>query len=1074
MRFFTLTAAAVGLLTVIIFSPSPAQPEATFPRFPASSPDGSMIAFSYAGDIWTVPTTGGHAARLTTHSGYEYHPRWSPDGQWIAFDGDREGFADVYIIPAAGGQSQRLTWLDTQNHVCCWTPGSDTLIFASSRDDRYPDYSRLYSVPLAGGTPMPVIEAYSSQATLSPDGGQLWFTFNGVQWWRKGYRGSQAGQVWQYDRTSGEYTAVTDTLEKRSGEDFLSGSSSWPMAGANGVLYLLSDRDGTDNLWKRSANGAWSQLTHYAPDGARFPNISADGSTIVFEQGLSLYVMRDEAEPQAVSIIAPRDDPERFPQRMHYSRNASRVAFSPAGRQLFVEVRGEVFAGRIVGDDDKAARKPARSLSNDLPSRDGDFTLSPGGDSLIFVSDRDGDRDLYLVYSDDSAVKALSEAKKLHLEQLTNDPAEDHGPVWSPDGKSVLFVRGKGELWALDLKERRERLLRPGWSMMQYVWSPDGQWIAYACEDDEFNSDVFILPAEGGASVNVSRHPDEDEQPVWSADGKKLGFRSKRRENNWDIYFVFLQRADDDKYLADWAEERWQAAAKDSPSDKKKNKDKEKDQDDEESKTVTVSIDTTDIFRRVRSVTSLPGEEGLFDISPDGENFVFAANFEGEWDIYSIKWTSRDQKRLTNGGKAPQWLKFSPDGKRVRFLDKIGLAQSVKADGGGSEDYPFDAYMAVDVIAERLQKFDEVWRGLNDEFYHPNFHGHDWAALRDKYRPMVPYASSERDFGDIINMMIGELNSSHCGYGPSGGGDEHNVGRLGLDFDPAYSGEGLQITHVLPKGPCDRLNVSLQPGDVLLAINDEFITPATNIHRLLDRQVDEQVYLTYRRGKEEQTVTVRPMGRWLIGRLTYDEWVQARREEVDRLSDGKLGYLHIQGMGEPSLARFEAELYSRGAGKEGLVIDVRFNGGGYITDYLLTMLEARRHAVTFPRGGGPGYPQGRLPLYSWVKPIVVLCNEHSFSNAEIFSHAIQTLGRGQLVGVPTAGGVISTDWRGLLDGSGYRVPMRGWYIGDNPTRDESRNMEGHGAVPDVIVPMRPDWISPADDAQLRAAVKTLE
>ncbi len=1074
MQFLKRTFLAQIFFCAVIFTGVAfAQDNATFPRYPSLSPDGQRIAFCYVGDIWQVDVAGGCAVRLTTDPIYEHSPQWSPDGQWIAFNARREGYEDIYIIPATGGQSQRLTFMDAGSKICSWSPTSDAVYFTSRRDHVYPDYPLLYRIPLAGGTPLPLMDGYCHDAVVSDDGSEILYVLNGMAWWRKGYRGSKSAEVWRYNFNQKSHTAITDTIKKIDGEAFRHPSSEFPQYGKDGEIFLISDRSGSRNIWKRGISGNWSQLTHFTQDDVRFLKISANKEILTFEQGLEIYTLKPGEEPRKVNIIAPYDNLELFPERTQFTNSAKRVTFGPNDRQLFVEVRGEVFAGRIVDEKDEAARKDARCLTGDTPFSDGDFALSPGGDSLVFVSDREGNRDLYLIFSDDPATTELTEAKSLKLERLTTDPGEDHRPRWSPDGKKIGFIRGNGNLYALDLKSKKERLILPGWSMNRYTWSPDGKWIAYAREDNDYNSDVFVMPSEGGASVNISRHPDEDSNPVWSADGEKLGFSSRRRENNWDIYFVFLKLEDHQKYYSDRAEERFLKGAPSKEDDKKDEKKESKEDKADKKDEVVVEIDTTDIFRRIRTVTSLLGEENHFDISPDGESFIFTSDIDGERDLYSIKWNGKDQKRLTNGGKSPKWFAYSSDGKKIYFLDKGGRANSISADGGGSKDYPFKAYVTIDRIAERMQKFDETWRGLNNEYYDPDFHGVDWQAMRDKYRNWAPYASTENDFHTIMNIMIGELNSSHSGYNSPRGGKDHRVGRLCLDFNQKYTGDGLQITHVVPWGPCDRGNVHLQSGDILLAIDGALIYPTTNINKLLDEKSYQAVELIIKSGKKETSHVVRPMGRSLAGRLRYDEWVQNRRAAVESLSGGKLGYLHIKGMGDPSLSKFEAELFSRGQGKDALVVDVRFNGGGYITDYLLAMLQVKRHATTFPRDGGPGYPQSRLPLYSWVKPIIVLCNEYSFSNAEIFSHAIQTLERGRLVGVPTAGGVISTGWNGLMDGSSYRVPLRGWYKGNVEERDPARNEENNGAVPDIIVPMAPDWLDADEDIQLQTAVDEL-
>ncbi len=1071
-REFTIEAMRLRFLLFWIFalfvsSAGYGQSRATFARHPAPSPDGSHVAFSYGGDLWTAPVEGGRALRITTHPVYEHSPKWSSDGEMIAFSANRSGYDDIYVIPSGGGQSKRLTFIDADNDLCCFSPDGEYIYFASHRDDMYPDYRMIYKVSVDGGTPQPVMNTYGEQASVSPDGKKILYVRDGVHWWRRHYRGSESAQVWLYDIEDKDHLPVTDTTAKTTGEDFRVPESTRPMWIDNERFVLLTDRDGVENLWEMNLDGQVRQLTDYGED-IRFPAISFHGETIAFEHGVDIYAMENGKQPQKIEIIAPIDDPYDIEKRLHYSSQADKVAFGPGGAEMILEIRGEVFASRIVDEEYAAARGEANSISGDIPARNGDFTLSAEGDSVIYVSDKDGDRELYLVYSDDPDTDELARARTFNLEKLTDNQVEDHSPKMSPDNRYLAFVRGKGDLLIFDLKKKKERTLLTGWSMLQYKWSPDGRWIAYAREDNEYNSDVFIIPAEGGESVNISRHPDEDSHPVWSDDGKKLGFRSKRRQNNWDIYYVYLTWEDHFKTESDRAEEEFAKKIKKSDDDEdKKKKDKKKDEE------VAVEIDFEDIHRRITGVTSLTGEEGVFDISPDGEQFVFVADHEGQRDIYTIKDNGRDLKRLTDHGANPRWMSYSPDGKTIRYLDHRGRVYSVDAGGGKKDSYPFDAIVWVNPLEEREQKFNEVWRGLNEQFYHPDFHGYDWVKIREKYESWLKHASTEEDFGDIVRMMMGELNSSHTGYRSPYNNEDHRVGRLGVDFDFSDSGEGLLIDHVVPYGPCDRGGVHLKAGDRLLEINGEKIEKGVNIHELLNYTVYDRVFLKIDRDGDEEIAVVRPLGRWSLGKLRYSEWVENARKSVDSLSNGGLGYIHIKGMGDGSLERFEAQLFSVAEGKDGLVIDVRYNGGGWITDYLLAMLQAKRHAVTYPRDGGPGYPQGRLPLYAWVKPIIVLCNQHSFSNAEIFSHAIKTLDRGDLAGVPTPGGVISTSWTGLVDGSGYRVPLRGWYFGTKQERDPARNMEGNGAVPDVIMQTVPGQIESGNDIQLETAVKRL-
>jgi tricorn protease len=369
---------------------------------------------------------------------------------------------------------------------------------------------------------------------------------------------------------------------------------------------------------------------------------------------------------------------------------------------------------------------------------------------------------------------------------------------------------------------------------------------------------------------------------------------------------------------------------------------------------------------------------------------------------------------------------------------------------------------------------DEAWRALDRWFYDPNFHGVDWPAQLEKYRPWALEASSEDDFSDVVNLMIGEINASHMGYYPRRAADGETTGFIGAFFDPTAGGPGMLVREVLPDAPAARHDVNLAAGERILRVNGHGIEPSDNIYRHFADTVGQRVQLQITGADgTTRTATVVPITSQEQAELRYRQWVRQRRELTREYSDDRLGYIHIQGMDLPSFEEFERGLYAAAEGKEGLVIDVRSNGGGWTTDYLLTALMVERHAYTVPRASNPderAYPTAeRLLTSAWTRPAVTLCNEDSYSNAEIFSHAFKTLGRGELVGMPTFGAVISTDGTTVMNGALVRLPMRGWYVAGSGV-----NMELNGAVPDVIVEQPPaEDSSAAEDTQLRRAVEVL-
>ena len=1028
---FILT--GIGLLVIFLSFLYP--DEFIFPRYPAPSPDGKIIVFSYHGDLWKVPITGGEAQRLTVHEAYDYLPCWSPDGKEIAFSSNRYGNDDIFVIPSKGGIPVRLTYFSNSDRICDWSPDGKKIIFSSRRNFYYHRLPVLYQVGREGGTPFELVQTYADQGKISPDGKWLVFVRGRIDWARKHYRGSGNTDLWLYNFETKEYIQLTNHM----GNDY------FPLwAPDSKTVYYVTDEDGTFNLWEINIfNKNKKQLTFFKDDGVRFPNISRNGRVIAYEQGDSIWCYFPKSgENKKLKIYGPIDYKVNPIERKIFTSQATEMQVSPDGKEIAFVVRGEIFVMEEEGG--KANR------ITDNPARDYQISWSPDGESLVFVSDRSGNKDIFLVSSASPDEKRLSRCLRKKIIQLTKTEENEHSPKFSPDGKKIAFIRGNGDLWIMDKDGKNEKRILKGWATPDYSWSPDSKWIAFSRDDNEFNTDVFIIPAEGGEPINISQHPDEDVHPIWSQDGRKLAFFSRRIGNTYDIWFVFLRKIDDEKSKEEWEEE-------------------EKTAKEKKEKKVIVKIDFKNIHKRLRRVTSLPGDETGIVISPDGKTFAFQANAKGKRDLWIVKWDGTGLKQLTTDGSSPSYISWSKDGKKIYFLRRGGTIASISVDGKKLKNIHFRAKMVINHIAEKLQMFDEAWQTLNDRFYDPNFHGVNWKKMWEKYRPLASKTATREDFHDVIRLMIGELNSSHLGISPPRPENAISTGMLGLRFDPNYKGKGLKVKSVLPDGPCDKERARVFPGEILVSIDGKNIEEHTNIHQLLNDKVGEKVEIEVvgKNGKK-RTLIVKPINYSQFLQKEYDRWVEEKRALVEKLSNGKLGYIHIQAMNEPSLERFEMELYSVAHGKDGLVIDVRNNGGGWTTDYLLAILSPKPHAITIPRGGEKGYPQDRRPLYAWTKPIIVLCNEYSYSNAEIFSHAIKTLKRGKVVGQATSGSVISTGGITLIDGSRFRVPYRGWYV-----ITTGLNMEGNGCIPDIIVPEFPQDIEKGIDRQLERAVKEL-
>lgn len=1046
-----------------------AQDNSPFVRYPALNSNGSQIAFSFQGDIWLVSSTGGDATRLTVHEAYDGISRWSPDDRMIAFSSNRYGNNDIFTIPSRGGAPERLTYFSGNDALSDWA-ADGTLLFETARSYREIEWANeIYKVSANGGTPVRYLDALGYMPTLSPDGRFVAFVKGACRIEREEYKGPANKDIWLFDNETKKYTKITSY----EGQDF------YPHWGNARTIYFISARSGKYNIFSLKINdegnvtGKPAQVTDFTDDGVRYFDVSRDGSSLAMERQTDIYFMKLNGEkPHKVNIQVADDyrfDPVVY---KNYSSNADEYAVSPDGKYSALVIRGEIF----VTENNKEKRLTVDLSMN--PYRDMNVAWL-SDTTLIFTSDREGQFDLYLLRSADKNEPNIFKSLKHESIRLTKTGADESNPVISPDGKKIAYVRGNGELItasiSADGKMSDEKELLNGWATPSGIaWSPDSKWLAYSLPDLEFNDEIYIQAADNSQKpVDISMHPRGDYAPVWSMDGSKLGFISNRNNGDDDIWFVWLTKKDWEKTKQDWDENDEQPEKKSG----KKGKDS--------SGVKPVKIDFDHIYDRLVQVTALPGNESDLSISKDGETFFFVTNrnsnqvFKAEQDLHSIKWDGTKMKSITKGNSRPYNVSMDKAGKYLYLFKPRGRYSRIDEKSGKEEALPYAAEMKINYPTERKQIFEEAWRTLNNGFYDPDFHGKNWNALRKKYEPWAVKASTQNDFRYIFNFMLGELNSSHEGmYGSDRAETQRETtGRLGIEVVPMNN--GAKITHVIPGSPADRVESKLNVGDVITAIDGNRLDENINYNAFLINKNDKRVLLnlTGKNGAEKEIV-IRPVSS--LRSELYEEWVEQHRKLTDKYSNGRLGYIHIQGMNWSSFERFERELTATGMGKEGLVIDVRFNGGGWTTDYLMTVLTYRQHAYTIPRGAAKDlakeqkkfvnyYPLGeRLPFAAWTKPSVAMCNANSYSNAEIFSHAYKTLGIGKLVGQPTFGAVISTGGRGLIDGSFVRLPFRGWYV-----KATEKNMEWGPAVPDIIVDEAPDARAKGDDQQLKSAVDVL-
>ncbi len=1081
------------LVGAVLFAALPLVPSTAadtqirIPRNPTIAPDGSQIAFAWQNDIWTVGINGGVAKRVTIHAATDGTPFYSPDGKQLYFTSNRTGRTQIFVMPTAGGAAKQITFDSNRKSILGVTPNGKSLVISQATDRgwHYSESGRVFLLDLEGNKPKQMLfDAGVRDAALSPDGTKVLFVRGRSNWNRKGYKGPQAAQLWLADLSS-EKVTLTRLCKDR--ERFQNVAHMDPIWAADGKsYYFTSDPDGVFNIYHRSLGSEEvRQVTNAASDGVddgvAFPSLSQNGNTLLMRRGFDLVKCDPKTgKLETIKLFASGDSVTSPIERKRQTR-ATTVAFSPDGKQMaFV-------SGEDIYVMDRVLKEPVQVTNTAHPETS--LLFSSDGSRLFFVTDSGGEVDVWeATHEQKDGIWWL--AKEFKLRQVTDDRDVEARLSLSPNGSHIAYTKGSN-LFVMDNDGTDHRQIAKMWSPPSFDWSPDGKWLTYATQDDDYNSDIFIVPVDGTRKpFNLSRHPDMDMSPVWSGDGKRIAWVGRRDGEEADIYVVELAKSTEEETERDERLKKAIAAmkkggqkkappksntakpAQKSPSDKTDSKSDDKKA--EKKKSNDVQIDFDGIFDRVdRLRYSDSFESGLIWIE-QGATLAFSATIGGKRGFYSVKFPRpKAPKRIADAPLSQsRWI--------AATKEFVGHQRGVPASMnlmGKTTPFGFEVRSKRDWREVRMIVFDQGWRAMRDRFYDEAYNNKDWYAMRAKYRPIAAECLGAAEFSELMNMMLGELNASHMGH--RGGSDplpafnaqndwSPTTYHLGLRFAHGHKGPGLVVESVIPGGPCARSRSLVKVGETVLQIDGTAVGPEVDVEKLLTLEKARDVKLRVRSAAgEERDVVVRPTTS--VAGLLYEEWVEKTRAKVEELSGGKLGYLHIQGMNFRSFRQMEEDLYHAGAGKEGLIIDVRFNGGGSTADHVMTALTQPLHAITRSRGSGEGYPQDRRVYASWTKPIIMMCNEHSFSNAEIVSHAVKQTGRGRLVGMRTAGGVISTGAVGLLDGGMVRMPMRGWYLATT-----GEDMELNGCEPHIAFWNHPTWNSPGGaDAQLAKAVEAL-
>jgi tricorn protease len=1093
--------------------------EARYVRYPHYH--NGKVAFTYMGDIWTADESGKNVQRITAHHARDTTPRFSPDGQTIAFSSDREGNLDVWIVPAIGGVPRQLTFHSSDDNVLGWMPDGKGVLFASNRSDDF--LGTLYVVPLDGSSETKAGADFGTYGSFSPDGNKLAVNRKGQPYWRKSYRGSYQTDVTVVDLKSHAFKDVTSFL----------GMDTWPMWGSDGYIYFVSDRDdkAQSNIWRvPEGGGEATRITTFTDGDVRFPAMSADGKTIVFERDFRLWKL-DVAtrKPEVISLTINAEPQDTLTEYRSVSSDAEDYDPAPSGRNIVAAVRGELYLVPV-GDDGELVQLTKGS------ARDRNVEFSPDGKLIAFVSDRESGREEVYVVAADGA----GEPKR-----VTDMDALKFSYAWSPDSKKLIVGTSDGKLFsvAANGSEQKELLASKYGSIGRPTWSPDGSLLAFSMSDVTRTDDIYIMPAKGGEPKKVTFDSAGDRSPAFSADGKKLYFlrseggdflAGERPQTN--LMVVLLEKQDKDP---DDSNSSGDTADNSPEATQRRAADQRRAQESLTSPKAP-TIDWTGLKRRTRNALRSSGGRGgrgggaggslsvsTYTPARDGRTLIFAASSGGTGaggggvTIYTCTDDGRNMRTVASasapttsesddesrgrGGNGRGFVSnlrvvrgtlFYQQGNGVYYVSVGGggppagatggrgfggpgstsTASSSSSSGGGSaRRVNFSVTLTIDKPAEWKEMFGDAWRTMKYRFYDPKLHGVDWDAARAKYEPMVEHVADRQELMNLINEMIGELNASHTGASAASNRTDApdaapriQTLHLGIELTPDYEAGRYKVTHIFEDGPADKDWINISVGNYLLAIDGQPLAATDSLWKqLTNRRLNRKAKLTLNtipRKEGSWSVSYEPISWNTYGNLRYERWVNERRSKTDELSGNRIGYLHIKAMDQPSLRRFEKELREN-RHKEALVIDQRFNGGGNIEQELLAILVQRPYQVWQPRGTEPT----DRPFRGYFGPKVVLQNWRSASNAEMFPAGFRALGLGKLVGTPTMGAVIGTGSYSLIDGSTIRTPQVGVFLGDS----SRTNMENYGVQPDIFVDNTPEDNLAGRDRQLEVAVAEL-
>ena len=1049
-----------------------AQDNPLWMRHPAISPDGKTIAFSYQGDIFTVPSSGGTAKQITSNAAFDSYPVWSPDGNHIAFASNREGSIDVWVMDANGGIPKRVTTNSGSEYPLRWKdnytimfkasimPTAKSIIFAGS-------YPQVYTVGMDGGRPKLFSDITMDALDINASGDVIYIDRKGYEdEWRKHHRSPITRDVWL---KSGDSFRKLTTFD---GEDR---DPVWASDGKS--FYYLSEQSGTLNVYHRTLDGKETQITNHEKNPVRFLSAASDG-TLCYGYDGEIYTVRNGGQPQKTAIRIAADTEGKELIRQIRNSGAYNIKLSPNGKEIGFVMHGDVYVTSI-------EYRTTKQITN-TPEQERYIDFSPDGRTIIYDSERNGVWQIYATTIKNKDEKQFAYATELVEERLTQSDQTSFQPKFSPDGKQIAFWENRGTLRVMDAKGKNVKTAMDGKFVYSYsdgdidfTWSPDSKWLlsSYIGVGGWNNSDIALVNASGNGEIhNLTESGYNESNAKWVLDGKAMLFYSDRAgyrsHGSWgaeyDAYLMFFDLEAYERYRMN-KEER--ALTKENMTEKEKKKEEKKEEKEkkemekpEAKEMEPLKFDLENCRDRIVRLTVTPSFLGDILLDKDGENIYYNVAFEKGMDLWHRDlMTGNTELLIKNVGNGE--MMFDKSYKEI-YLAADGGIKKVTPQSKAVKNIEFEAQFNYQPYKERAYMFDHVWRQVKDKFYDKNIHGVDWEGYRKTYERFLPYINNNHDFQEMLSEMLGELNASHTGARYSGSWASLQTASLGLFFDEDYTGDGLKIAEVIKGSEIACKQTDVKSGCIIEKIDGTEIKAGMDYFPLLDGKIGKPVRLTIRpKSGRSFDVTTKGMSMNAVDDLLYKRWVDRNRQLVDSLSGGRLAYVHVKAMNSESFRTVYRELLSdKNRNREAVIVDDRHNGGGWLHDDLCTLLNGKEYQNFMPRGNYIG----RDPFNKWTKPSCVLICEDDYSNGHGFPMVYKTLGIGKLIGTPVAGTMTAVWWETMIDNTMvFGIPQVGCMTLDGKYAENTQ------LNPDITVYNTPEDFLNGNDRQLKAAIEEM-